>query len=563
MATEADNLHHHHHQNFGVNWSCLELSPATEESQQDMSISQIMDCNSISFGRYASDTLAWEKYSAFSHNRCQEELEKFKSPGLVAQKKAYFEEYYKKIRVMKGLQAEQETTQTDPNQNGQEITAQEQNSVGFEASKEDIKPSNTRQEESVADVHRSKEENKHSNDYKIQVLDSHTTDTVNPSTGGINDGAEEDSYFDGNSGRASKDGEKRLCVSSRIAKHSMEGGSSSCSPSVKSTFKTTQKESLVSNEVKQGGSQLMMQGSSVRVKGTVSSAANRTKLDCKISKDVVKRSQKPNSSVCREIKSKEDVSLAPGKRITSKTASNIKSDRVQYRRQLSEVQSSTTVPRASLKTDKMVSLSSNIRGSLRKTNSTPKSFADRLPATPSVLTRSVQRSSKEITNISRLRKISVDKRSCDGFGQRSLGLSGHHSLPKSRESGNQGPKVMLKNLSDRNKSNQNTVLKCGPISSLKGKRQTKGIDEIVAGLEPKSVSSKGTSIQRASNLKPVNKIATSQSVDLMCNPRDSRYETSTFLFYFLVYYIGNFDRGCQFGVERLGGNRGRVMITAY
>ncbi|KAG5224587.1 protein WVD [Salix suchowensis] len=521
MATEADNLHHHRHQNYGDKWSCLELSPATEESQ-DVSISQIMDCDSISFGRYASDTLAWEKYSAFSHNRCQEELEKFKAPGLVAQKKAYFEEYYKKIRVMKGLQAEQETTQTDPNQNGQEIPAQEHNGVGSEASKEEIKPSNTCQEESVADVHGSKEENKHSNDYKIQVLDSHTTDIVSPSTGGINDGEEEDSYFDGNSGRARKDDEKRLCLSARITKHSMEGGSSSCVPSVKSSSKTTQNESGVSNEVKHGGSQLKKQGSSARAKGNVSSAANRTKLDCRISKDVVKRSQKPNPSVCREIKRKEDVILASGKRITSKTSSNIKSDRVQSRRQLSEVQSSATVLRASLKTDKMVSLSSNIRGSLRKTSSTPKSLADRVPAAPSVLTRSAQRGSKEITNISRLRKISVDKRSCDGFGQTSLVLSGHHSLPKSRESGNQGPKVMLKNLSDRSKSNQNTVLKCGPISSVKGQRQKKGIDEIVAGLEPKSVSSKGTSIQRASTLKPVNKIATSQSVDLMCNQRASR-----------------------------------------
>eukprot|EP00258_Populus_trichocarpa_P031232 XP_024447251.1 protein WVD2-like 7 isoform X1 [Populus trichocarpa] len=522
MATETDHLHHHHHQTYGDNRSCLELSPDREESQQDASVSQIMDCGSITFGRYTADTLAWEKYSVFSHNRCQEELEKFKAPGLVAQKKAYFEEYYKKIRAMKGMQAEQETTQTDPTQNGQEITAQEANGVGVEASKEEINPSNCSPEETVVDVHRSREENKHSNGYKIQVLDSHATDTINPSTRGINDGAEEESYFDGNSGRASKEDEKGLCLSVRITKHSMEGGSSSCSPSVKGSSKTTQKESPVSNEVKHSGSQLKKQASTMRAKGTVSSAANRTKLDRRISKDMVKRSQKPNPSVCREIKSKADASLVSGKRITSKTATNVKSDRVRSHRQLSEVQSSTTVLRASLTKDKMVSLSSNIRGNPLKTSSTPKSLAYRLPATSSVLTRSAQRSSKEITTISRLRKISVDNRSCDGFGQRSLGLSGHHSLPKSRESENQRPKVMLKNLSDRNESNQNTGLKCGPISSVKGRRQKKGIDEIVAGLEPKPGLSKGTSIQRASNLKPMNKIATSQSVELTCNPRDSR-----------------------------------------
>jgi hypothetical protein len=225
-----------------------------------------MDCGSITFGRYTSDTLAWEKYSVFSHNRCQEELEKFKAPGLVAQKKAYFEEYYKKIRAMKGLQAEQETTQTDPTQNGQEITAQEENGVGVETSKEEIKSSNSSPEENVVDVHRSREENEHSNGYKIQVLDSHATDTINPSTRGINDRAEEENHFDGNRGRASKEDEKGLCLSVRITKHSMEGGSSSCSPSVKGSSKTTQKESPVSNEVKHSGSQLKKQASTMRAK---------------------------------------------------------------------------------------------------------------------------------------------------------------------------------------------------------------------------------------------------------------------------------------------------------
>lgn len=51
---------------------------------------------SISFGRYASERLDWEKWSAFSHNRYLEEVEKFSKPGSVAQKKAYFEAHYKK-----------------------------------------------------------------------------------------------------------------------------------------------------------------------------------------------------------------------------------------------------------------------------------------------------------------------------------------------------------------------------------------------------------------------------------------------------------------------------------
>ncbi|XP_041012409.1 protein WVD2-like 7 isoform X2 [Juglans microcarpa x Juglans regia] len=51
---------------------------------------------SISFGRFMSESLAWEKRSTFSHNPYLEEVEKFSKPGSVAQKKAYFEAHYKK-----------------------------------------------------------------------------------------------------------------------------------------------------------------------------------------------------------------------------------------------------------------------------------------------------------------------------------------------------------------------------------------------------------------------------------------------------------------------------------
>ena len=48
-----------------------------------------------------SESLAWEKWSTFSHNRFLEEVEQFSKPGSVAQKKAYFEAYYKKRAAMK------------------------------------------------------------------------------------------------------------------------------------------------------------------------------------------------------------------------------------------------------------------------------------------------------------------------------------------------------------------------------------------------------------------------------------------------------------------------------
>lgn len=72
----------------------------------------MLDNESMSFGSYSVDSLSWEKRSVFTYNKCQEELEKVKSPGLVAQKKAYFEEYYKRIRAMKTLEENQQTELT-------------------------------------------------------------------------------------------------------------------------------------------------------------------------------------------------------------------------------------------------------------------------------------------------------------------------------------------------------------------------------------------------------------------------------------------------------------------
>lgn len=56
---------------------------------------------SISFGRFTSESLAWEKWSTFSHNRYVEEAERHSQPGSVAQKKAFFEAHYKKLAARK------------------------------------------------------------------------------------------------------------------------------------------------------------------------------------------------------------------------------------------------------------------------------------------------------------------------------------------------------------------------------------------------------------------------------------------------------------------------------
>ncbi|KAL0364268.1 UNVERIFIED_CONTAM: protein WVD2-like 7 [Sesamum angustifolium] len=51
-----------------------------------------------------SESLDWEKWSAFTHNRYLEEAEKYSKPGSVAEKKAYFEAHFKRRRAAKLLE---------------------------------------------------------------------------------------------------------------------------------------------------------------------------------------------------------------------------------------------------------------------------------------------------------------------------------------------------------------------------------------------------------------------------------------------------------------------------
>ncbi|CAI9752602.1 unnamed protein product [Fraxinus pennsylvanica] len=61
---------------------------------------------SISFGRFMSESLSWEKWSSFSsHKRYVEEAERYAQPGSVAQKKAFFEAHYKRIAAQRAAAA--------------------------------------------------------------------------------------------------------------------------------------------------------------------------------------------------------------------------------------------------------------------------------------------------------------------------------------------------------------------------------------------------------------------------------------------------------------------------
>ncbi|KFK37633.1 hypothetical protein AALP_AA3G008500 [Arabis alpina] len=63
---------------------------------------------SVSFGRFMSEKLDWEKWSAFTtQNPYVAEAERYSKPGSVAQKKAFFEAHYKKLAAARKAAAEE------------------------------------------------------------------------------------------------------------------------------------------------------------------------------------------------------------------------------------------------------------------------------------------------------------------------------------------------------------------------------------------------------------------------------------------------------------------------
>ncbi|KAI3714351.1 hypothetical protein L1987_72949 [Smallanthus sonchifolius] len=66
----------------------------------------LLHSGSISFGRFESEPLSWERRSIFSHNRYLEEVEKYSKPGSVTEKKAYFEAEFKRKALLKQRSSE-------------------------------------------------------------------------------------------------------------------------------------------------------------------------------------------------------------------------------------------------------------------------------------------------------------------------------------------------------------------------------------------------------------------------------------------------------------------------
>lgn len=85
-----------------------------------------MHSGSISFGRFESESLSWERRSSFSHNRYLEEVEKYSKPGSVTEKKAYFEAHFKRKALLKQSSSEsQDGRELDTSENGDMHDSQE------------------------------------------------------------------------------------------------------------------------------------------------------------------------------------------------------------------------------------------------------------------------------------------------------------------------------------------------------------------------------------------------------------------------------------------------------
>ncbi|XP_042500597.1 protein WVD2-like 7 isoform X2 [Macadamia integrifolia] len=65
---------------------------------------------SISFGRFETEPLSWERWSSFSHNRYLEEAGKYSTPGSVTKKKAYFEAHFKKKALLHQIYTENQNS---------------------------------------------------------------------------------------------------------------------------------------------------------------------------------------------------------------------------------------------------------------------------------------------------------------------------------------------------------------------------------------------------------------------------------------------------------------------
>ncbi|KAB1995081.1 hypothetical protein ES319_D13G137300v1 [Gossypium barbadense] len=273
MATPEIEIHHRFFRN-----SIYSSFPQFFEE-----ISAILSRGSISFGRYADDSIAWEKRSVFTYNRCEEELQKFQAPGFVAQKTAYFNEFYKRVGVVEALPAHQQNTrQYGPSQETQENS--KLRGIGFNdavAEKED-KPSNASQ---------------------IQISDSQgISNNMEPCCQEVKNCSTE------NNDATIEEGMKVYRNTVEV-ENSFEEASVSHPPLSEGNPKCAQRKSIASSKVKQIFNKTIKHGNKVKDKGTVASAITNKAKVCSITTKVAVMKSKPNPSLRQQASVKVNKSV--------------------------------------------------------------------------------------------------------------------------------------------------------------------------------------------------------------------------------------------------------------
>ncbi|MBA0699311.1 hypothetical protein Goari_000959, partial [Gossypium aridum] len=273
MATPEIEIHHRFFRN-----SIYSSFPQFFEE-----ISAILSRGSVSFGRYADDSIAWEKRSVFTYNRCEEELQKFQAPGFVAQKTAYFNEFYKRVGVVEALPAHQQNTrQYGPSQETQENS--KLRGIGFNdavAEKED-KPSNASQ---------------------IQISDSQgISNNMEPCCQEVKNCSTE------NNDATIEEGMK-VCRNTVEVENSFEEASVSHPPLSEGNPKCAQRKSIASSKVKQIFNKTIKHGNKVKDKGTVASAITNKAKVCSVTTKVAVMKSKPNPSLRQQASVKVNKSV--------------------------------------------------------------------------------------------------------------------------------------------------------------------------------------------------------------------------------------------------------------
>ncbi|XP_022773552.1 protein WVD2-like 7 isoform X2 [Durio zibethinus] len=482
MAAEIETRHSFCSNNNNNN-TCSSYHHLLEE------LSTILDHGSISFGRYAGDSIAWEKWSVFTHNRCQEELEKFKAPGLVAQKKAYFEEYYKYVRAMKELPAhQQETCRSDPSQETQENTTLIGNGIDAAVAEKEDKLSNVSQ---------------------IQILDNAKAIHLNPNN--LKPSCKEaESCSSGNNHATIKEGPN---VSTNIVEAENYFGEASvpCSPLLDGNSESVQQNSIAFGKMSQTINEPRKHGTLLEDKGTVAFVINKAKVSSITTKDAVMKS-KPKPCFQQQATVKVNKSVPSRKKSTSNAVGNINrqitephssfprlcvlsargrvvssSSSSSIRKAEAKPSSNSQHSRTKLETKLLIQIpnvqvtrlaSSTSTSSIRKAESKPSSNSqhsrNKLETRLPVLSRSAKSISENIALTDGLRNMAHD-------GRKSSEWSKCHMRSGVEESTSQRSKVKFRNLYAQEKSN-NSIGVERFRSYNKELKQEEGKDKIHVGL---------------------------------------------------------------------------------